>query len=286
MIIQQAFIQLISQLGAHYDDREARNIAEILFEDLLKIKRFQSLESLSEKQEEELEIATQALLAHKPIQYITGISHFYGYEFMVNRNVLIPRPETEELVFLALESLKKKNAKARVLDIGTGSGCIPISLKKQMPYLEVEALDISKDALSLAKANAERLQTKIVFHQLDFLNPIEWLRLGSYDYILSNPPYIPLAEKNLMEANVIDYEPHLALFVENNEPLIFYDKIASFAHQHLNANGYIFLEVNQYNALQVKQSYINSGFIEVELIKDMSGNDRIVKAKKGPGSIQ
>lgn len=269
------------QLQKIYDPREAKNIRNILFEELFgKIDVDQNL-TLSKEAQELLLPALQRLLNGAPIQYVIGKADFYGYQFAVNPAVLIPRPETEELVYRTLSIAKTVEAsKPKVLDIGTGSGCIPITLKKEFPALEVSAIDVSEKALTVARQNAINLDARILFKQIDFKVSDQWSQLESYHLIISNPPYIPWKEKELVGANVLGQEPDLALFVEDEDPLLFYRLIADFAANHLISGGAILVETNQYNAPQVLALFQAKGFKQSYLFQDLMGNDRIILARK------
>ncbi|RPE00919.1 peptide chain release factor N(5)-glutamine methyltransferase [Aureibaculum marinum] len=227
-----------------------------------------------------------ALKQEKPIQYIIGKTYFYSLTFKVNKNVLIPRPETEELVAWILSEVSNKNANdtksnLNILDIGTGSGCIAISLAKNLKLSEVFAIDISKKALYIAKQNAELNKTKVNFLEQDILNlsktnPI--LNSQKYDVIVSNPPYVRELEKQEIKNNVLLNEPHLALFVKDNNPLLFYNKIADFALKNLTEYGKIFFEINQYLASETVNLLKQKGFENIELRTDLFGNKRMIKA--------
>jgi release factor glutamine methyltransferase len=216
----------------------------------------------------------------KPIQYILGETFFYGLRFEVNQNTLIPRPETEELVEWIISENKKsqQSSNLKVLDIGTGSGCIAISLAKNLPNAKVSALDISEEALNVAKNNAEFNQVTIDFILADVL-AIEKLP-DTFDVIVSNPPYVRESEKDLMQQNVLSNEPHIALFVENENPLLFYDKIAELAKNHLTENGVLYFEINQYLGEETVDLLKTKGFKNIELKKDIYGVDRMVKCLK------
>jgi release factor glutamine methyltransferase len=202
-------------------------------------------------------------------------------KFFVEENVLIPRPETEELVEWIVTDFKQgKNSKPiNIIDIGTGSGCIPIALKKELSNSNITAIDVSEKALLVAKKNAENLNATIHFLQIDFLDKNGWKRLQLYDTIVSNPPYIPINEKEILSKNVTDFEPGIALFVENNDPYIFYKKIAEFAKTHLKESGKIYVEVHEEYAKDVKTIFENAGYL-AEIKKDIYGKERMVKAKK------
>ncbi|MCL4116964.1 UNVERIFIED_CONTAM: hypothetical protein GTU68_012372, partial [Idotea baltica] len=193
--------------------------------------------------------------------------------------VLIPRPETEELVYNILKQVKTSNKQYDILDIGTGSGCIPITLKKEKSSLRLFAMDYSQDVLNLAKINARKLDAQIGFYRFDFLNESYWEEMGKFDIIVSNPPYIAEEERSLMSGGVLKYEPERALFAVGEDPLIFYRKIAVFAEDHLNEDCFVFLELNQYYSEAIENVYKEKGY-ETEIIKDLQGNDRILKARR------
>jgi len=221
----------------------------------------------------------EELKKYRPIQYIIGETEFYGLKFAVDENVLIPRPETEELVEWIIKEEKPRPG-YRLLDIGTGSGCIPITLVKRMPEAEAFALDISEKALDIARQNAIRNQVNVHFFQYDILNgnsfPFPSL---TFDCIVSNPPYITLKEKASMEKNVLDYEPHQALFVPGDNPLLFYERIADFARNRLTEGGSLYMETSALNGQASAKALENKQFRSVRLLKDISGNDRILIAK-------
>ena len=216
------------------------------------------------------------LKTEKPIQYITGEAWFYGLRFEVNENTLIPRPETEELVEWIIESQKSKvkSQEVSILDIGTGSGCIPISLKKEIPNAIVSAIDVSEKALEMAQKNALSNEVEVNFM---LKNILETESLDEkYDIIVSNPPYVRNLEKQEIKKNVLDYEPHLALFVEDTDPLLFYRKIAQLALTGLAPNGKLFFEINQYLGKETVELLENLGFKNIQLRKDFVGNDRMI----------
>jgi release factor glutamine methyltransferase len=229
------------------------------------------------------------LQQEKPIQYITGEAWFYGLQFEVNENTLIPRPETEELVEWILNSpITQHPSPITILDIGTGTGCIPISLKANLPQANVSAIDVSEKALEVAKRNAELNKVEINFIQANILE-VEDLSIlstpnsqlpASIDIIISNPPYVRNLEKQEIKKNVLDYEPHLALFVEDTDALLFYKKIAQLALKNLSPNGLLFFEINQYLGKETVELLESLGFKNIELKKDIYGNDRMVKSKK------
>ena len=232
-------------------------------------------EELSENQLKNFEQFTNQILTHQPIQYVLGEAYFYHLKFKVNRDVLIPRPETEELVYLIIQ--EQRNKQAIMIDIGTGSGCIPIALKKNLPLAQISAIDISDSALVLANENAILNRVEVIFSKADALNLVssEW---SQFDVIVSNPPYIAQSEMGMMEENVKAYEPHLALFVTDNDPLIFYDKIGNFALSNLKPNGTLYFEINQQLAHETADLLMKKGF-HTTLIKDINQNYRMLKAQ-------
>lgn len=273
----------LSALSSRYDAREAQQILRIIFEDSFHITWRARLDhALTAEQRQFLVEAIRDLQAGKPVQYITGQAHFYGYVFEVNPSVLIPRPETEELVEQALKLGELVDHRmVKVLDVGTGSGCIPLTLKKERPYWQVEALDVSVDALEVARRNAIRLDVEVNFRSMDFTHREFWKDLGEFDLLLSNPPYIPYAEKHLVGKNVLGQEPDMALFVSNEDPLLFYRLLAEFGRAHLRAKGHVLVETNQYNALEVAQLFMGMDYLGVEVLQDLVWNDRMVRAIKG-----
>lgn len=229
------------------------------------------------EQQQEWNAVLNQLKTQKPIQYILGETSFYGLTFYVNENTLIPRPETEELVQWILES-NLNEASSSILDIGTGSGCIPISLKKNLPKATVFALDISEKALEVASKNAVINEVAVTFLQQDILATTKLHQL--FDVIVSNPPYVRNLEKEEIAANVLQFEPHLALFVHDNDSLLFYRKICSLAQEFLTPNGQLFFEINQYLGAETIALVKSYGFTQIELRKDIYGNDRMLRAIK------
>lgn len=231
------------------------------------------------------------LLQEKPIQYILGETEFYGLKFYVDENTLIPRPETEELVGLVLKetsNLLLPISCLNILDIGTGTGCIPISLKKNLPNATIFALDVSDKALEVAQKNAVLNQVEINFINVNILEVEDLSKLGtsnfqlptSIDLIVSNPPYVRNVEKHEIKKNVLDYEPHLALFVEDDDALLFYRKIGQLAQKSLSENGKLFFEINQYLGKETVELLDNLGFKNIELFKDFYGNERMISCLK------
>jgi len=274
-----------AKLKVIYDDREAENICDWLFENVTGLKKWERRQNqnseFAETDSEKIKTYLEELLKHKPVQYVLHEAWFYKRKFYVNENVLIPRPETEELVEWIVSDFKKEkySKPIKIIDIGTGSGCIPVSLKKELPESSIAAIDVSDKALSVAKINAEELHAIINFFQIDFLNENEWKMLSQYDIIVSNPPYIPLNEKEILANNVTDFEPGIALFVKNNDPFIFYKKIAGFAKSNLKESGKIYVEVHEEYAKEVGSIFESAGFL-VEIKNDIYGKQRMVKSTK------
>lgn len=231
---------------------------------------------LSSKKEQELEDILQRLSRFEPLQYIEGRTLFLGREFWVAPGVLIPRPETEELVELMLKEIP---ADARILDVGTGSGCIAISLAKELPDALVTAWDVSPEALSVARANARKLQADVRFVECDVL-ACQVDEVGLYDVIVSNPPYVTEAEKADMEPNVLQWEPSLALFVPDDDPLRFYRRIAVLGRDMLADGGRLYFEINRAYGREMVEMLRTMGYVGVRVKKDLSQNDRFVIAEK------
>jgi release factor glutamine methyltransferase len=282
VIIKEAYQSLVNAISTYYGVEEAKSIARIVFEDAFKVFNFQKADALSEEQKTRFENIRQRLINKEPVQYILGQADFYGLKFKVNSHTLIPRQETEELVYWILETIKEqKLGKTSILDIGTGTGCIPITLKVKNQALEAKGLDISQEAVELAIENANLNRVEVAIEKVDILSKEAWPLLGEWDIIVSNPPYIPPSESTLMPDHVLEHEPHLALFVEEDEPLIFYEEIARFAKQNLRRGGYLFFECNEFNAPKVQAFVQALGFTEVTLQKDLMGKERMIRARKG-----
>jgi release factor glutamine methyltransferase len=284
MGIQEAYTQLMYQLFELYDEREAANIADLTIEHITGFKRIDRITDkqfpLSEPQQQLLQTYTVQLLQNTPVQYVLHEAWFAGMNFYVDENVLIQRPETEELVEWVVEENQKSKVKSqKVLDIGTGSGCIPVALKKKLSALDVHALDVSEGALAVAQKNAATQNTNITFYYSDILNKSKWNELPIFDFIVSNPPYIKRSEEKEMRNNVLSHEPHLALFVPDEDALLFYRTIAEFGLTHLNKEGKLFFEINEALGNEVKQLLENYGYSNVEIRKDLQGKDRMIKAE-------
>lgn len=278
MLIQEFKRHFFLELSNLYPETEIQSFFNILVEFKLHLSRIQlALEHNFNLDNDDLVFLQNALSKLKyqiPIQYILGETAFYGLQFKVDKNVLIPRPETEELVDWIIQNHKNKN-NLKILDIGSGSGCIAISLAKNLPNAEVSAIDISAEALNVAKNNAALNQVNVNFLKADILT-ISKLP-GTFDIIVSNPPYVRELEKDQMQQNVLSNEPHIALFVENGNPLLFYDKIAELAKTHLTKSGVLYFEINQYLGSKTVDLLKTKGFINIELKKDIYGVDRMVK---------
>lgn len=242
---------------------------------------------LAKEEEAPLFKVLSELKQEKPLQYILGTTHFMDLELKVNKHVLIPRPETEELVEWILSDCQVERSRdLKILDIGTGSGCIAIALAKKLPDTKVFALDVSEEALEVAKENAKRNEVDVTFIQQDILDSDTSSTLGAgldfksgFDIIISNPPYVRELEKEQMRNNVKAFEPHVALFVQDEAPLLFYRAITEFASSHLNKNGKLYFEINQYLGKETQALLEAHNFLEIELRKDMFGNDRMLKGK-------
>ncbi len=282
MAAKTLFNHLISEITSVYEENEAKSIVYLLLEHYLNLSKTDILLDNFMNQSCDFQDIIIRLKAQEPVQYIIGETEFYGRKFKVTPDTLIPRPETEELVQLVVSSWSSAvgsvaQSPISVLDLGTGSGCIAISLACELPNAQVYAYDISEKVLKIAKENANRNNVNVIFEQLDILNfpPSSFPR---FSIIVSNPPYVMNAEKSEMEQNVLDYEPHLALFVEDSNPLIFYKAIAEFASKNLIINGLCVVEINQAFGLETAELFWNQGFRYVEVVKDMFGKDRMVKA--------
>lgn len=280
MTLVQLEQQFVNALSILYPDDEAKAIFASCVDSILQINRASLILMKHQELSDAYIITLQALLpilqSGKPLQYVLGEAHFYGLTFKVNEAVLIPRPETEELVDWILTELESRNSRyPTILDIGTGSGCIPIALKKHLPQAQVSTIDISTEAIAVAKQNAKLNGVDVNFIQADILNHSSALQ-QTYNVIVSNPPYITQQEKPDMHANVLNHEPYLALFVSNEKPLIFYEAIADFALINLSENGLLFFEINSNLGKETIEMLYHKGFKNIELRKDMQGKDRMI----------
>lgn len=266
-----------------YDTGEIEALTLMIISDISMVSKAQVKafpeKNITQAQAEKFNNILQRLQTGEPVQYILGYTEFYGLPFKVSPAVLIPRPETEELVEWVLTSASNsKFAFGHILDVGTGSGCIAISLKKNLPNSQVSAIDISIDALDVAKQNSDLNNVKVSFIKADILNLKPQISDLKFDIIVSNPPYVTQDDKTQMHINVTDFEPHTALFVSEDDPLIFYNAIAGFAIQNLATSGVVFFEINEGLSKETIELLENKGFKNIELRKDMSGRDRMIKA--------
>ena len=289
MLLKNYKTIFISELTSIYDEVEAESFFYLSLEKLHNLKRIdlalQPNFELTGCEVDNWNNILDDLKSQKPIQYILGETEFYGLPFLVNENVLIPRPETEELVQLIIvESQMIKKETIRILDIGTGSGCIAVSLAKNLPNAQVFAIDVSEEALRVAKKNAETNQVNINFIQTNILETNNLAQLltfnqqptTAFDVIVSNPPYVRHLEKEEIKKNVLDYEPHLALFVEDNDALIFYRKIAQLSKTSLTQNGKLYFEINQYLGKETVELLEELEYENIKLLKDIYDNDRMI----------
>ena len=283
MILKEFKLFFNEALSAIYPKTEIDSFFFILMEEKLNLQRIDTVLKpdylITEKNLIDLKTIVKRLQKEEPIQYIIGTTEFYGLPFLVDKNTLIPRPETEELVTWVLDEIKvltnNKITELSILDIGTGTGCIPISLAKNLTSLNISAIDISPEALLIAKQNAILNKVTIAFIELDILGAKSLPQ--EYDVIISNPPYVRELEKEGIKNNVLENEPHLALFVADENPLIFYNKIADLAKQQLSKNGMLFFEINQYLGKETVSMLAEKGFKNIQLKKDLFGNDRMIK---------
>jgi len=278
--MQAAIIHIRSELQGLYPDTEIKSFSNLIIEKVSGFSRTEIIVNkntlFSVEQRHVIENFIEKLKEYVPIQYILGETEFFGLPFHVNESVLIPRPETEELVDW-IRNENDRNANPGILDIGTGSGCIAISLKHEFINATVDAFDISEKALETAQSNATLNKLEVTFSKVDILNTPEMEQ--KWDIIVSNPPYVTELEKSEISPNVLDYEPHLALFVPDNDPLLFYRCIAIFAQQHLKPRGKLYFEINRQFGKATVDLLTAMGFGNVELRKDISGNDRMVRAE-------
>jgi release factor glutamine methyltransferase len=281
MTIQFAREKLVETLAPRYGRSESASIARIVFEDVFDgLHRMQD-DQMTQSELIEFQTIETRLMQGEPLQYVLGQADFFGLKFKVSPAVLIPRQETEELVAWVLEYLKTERKPGQaLLDIGTGSGCIALTLKKKLPHLSVTALDVSSLALEITKENQLALLGKntegMELRLADVLQENNWANLPEFDVVVSNPPYIPLSEKHLVPDHVQAHEPALALFVETENPLLFYDKIVEFSKIKLKKGGALFFECNEFNAPSVKKLLEEKGYRQVQLRQDISGADRMV----------
>lgn len=283
MDMGKAELLLKEKLETIYESGEAESIADWTLESLTGKKRLERLQSptiLNEEQQVKLEQYAMELMEYRPVQYVLGESYFYGMKLFVDERVLIPRPETEELADWIMKYAHQQQLKQPVvLDIGTGSGCLALAVKKSIPDADVYAADLSEGALTVASENAGRLNLDVRFLEMDILDAGVGRGLPQLDIIVSNPPYITLPEQESILPNVLRYEPHQALFVTNNDPLQFYKAIASFSGKYLKKNGSLFLELHRDYAEDTLQYYLAKGW-KAELKQDMQQQDRMLHCMK------
>src|SRR6188768_805800 len=270
MTLNEARTVLTKELKNVYESDELRNIIELVIEHIINMSRAEQVKNkvpyLTCTQLEDLDAITERLKKNEPVQHVLGEAWFAGVKFKVNKNVLIPRPETEELVdWIVKESENSKVKSQNVVDIGTGSGCIPITLKKKLQEANISAIDVCSEALFTATENS-----------IELGDEEKWKELAQYDIIVSNPPYVKQSEINTMHDRVKEFEPHLALFVPDEDALLFYKKLSSFSVKHLKPGGSLFVEINEALSEQVVSLF--RGFANIELRKDMQGKDRMIKA--------
>jgi len=282
MDIQQAQRELLARLTPLYGEREAAQIGDLVLENITGKKKIDRLLNkdilLSPLQTDIFHQYIFGLSKHQPVQYVLQESWFCGMKFYVDEHVLIPRPETEELVEWVTADQAKTTPS--ILDIGTGSGCIAIALKKRLPKALIHACDISPEALAVARRNATALVADIDFLQLDILDSSQWAGLPPLDLIVSNPPYIPVKEKSAMSPHVVDHEPHLALFVKDENPGIFYQAIARLGQERLPQGGTLYAEIHEDLAGLVVGILKKAGYQDIVVRKDMQGKNRMVKATR------
>jgi release factor glutamine methyltransferase len=296
MKLFEAAQYLREELKEVYDEPEAANISVMVLEGLIGLEKNEQVTRkdllLSKEQINTLQEQVTRLKKHEPVQYLLNRAWFYGMPLYVDHHVLIPRPETEELVDWVVKDVKstgrdvfeKKPGEAdetrelKILDVGTGSGCLALALKKAMPGAEVWGCDVSEPALNVARRNGSELDIRVDFQFVDFLDPVQQKFLPTVDLIVSNPPYVPLQDKEAMHPNVLLYEPHRALFVDNNDPLLFYKALAQFGKQRLYPGGRLYIEIHESLGQEVVALFRQEGYDPVELRKDMQGKDRMVRA--------
>lgn len=281
--VREMKYNMLRELNKIYPEKESLNLVNWLFHSVAGIEKsdinLYPGKLIEDKIAEKLLEKLSELKAYKPIQYVTGTAYFHDFELEVNPSVLIPRPETEELVQLVADNNKEVPA-LKVLDIGTGSGCIILALGRLLKNPVLTAVDISKEALGTAKKNADKYKVDVDFKKVNILEENERNELGTFDIIVSNPPYVRESEKSGMMPNVLDYEPYQALFVPDLDPLLFYRAIARFSREHLHVNGKLYLEINENFGKEIRILLEDEGFSDILIRKDMRGKDRIVRSRQ------
>jgi release factor glutamine methyltransferase len=288
MTIQEATWFILKKLRSIYPEEEASQITDWVMESLTGSKKAERMiyknSVITNEEELRLQQFTERLMWYEPVQYVLNEAWFCGLKFYVDENVLIPRPETEELVEWMIEEVRSLKSEVRsmvsdikILDIGTGSGCISVALKRKLPEAEVWSCDVSEEALNIARKNAAAIGVDVNFILLDFLNEKKRNQLPYFDIIISNPPYVPERDKEQMRPNVVKYEPHIALFVPDNDALIFYKAMAEFGKKHLNPGGTIYIEIHEDLGKAVSEVFKLNGYT-TEARKDMQEKERMIKA--------
>jgi len=286
---KESFDFFCDQISAYYQPKEILSMIYMLFEEYLQMKKTDILlypdRVISGSQLNNISRAIDDLKDYKPLQYIIGKANFFGMDFFVSPDVLIPRPETEELVQWVIDDNESFNSgdearELNVLDIGSSSGCISISLKKNIHSSKVSGIDINDAALSIARRNNELNNTDVDFFHFDIFNEKAWDQFPKYDIIVSNPPYIRESERQQMSRNVLDYEPSQALFVSDDDPLIFYNTIIKFSQSHLKPSGKIYFEINEAFGEKMIRLLEDNGFLGIVLKKDVNGRDRMIRGGK------
>lgn len=287
LLLREIIREIRSELVSLCEERELTGIIYILLEELLKKPRHKIFliqdTPVSPEIIKKLRIAKEKLKLNMPVQYITGSAYFYGLRFTVTPDVLIPRPETGELMDWLIKDLReeegswKSHPNPAALDIGTGSGCIAITLKKYFPEINITAIDISSEALKVAEKNAGIHQVQLSYLVMDFLDENKRDSLRRFDLIICNPPYVLPSEKDFIKKNVLDYEPVKALFADEHDPLMFYRAIADFAGKHLDPDGKIYIEINENKGRELASLFHGKGFTNIELKRDMLGKERMMK---------
>ena len=281
MTIDSVKIEFRRELATLYGPKESLSIFEMIAEDAGFSRNSLLLEGnqeLTDSQKTYFERCLNRLKSAEPVQYVRGKAEFYGLQFAVNQSVLIPRQETEELVDLIIR--ENRDCRGRIVDIGTGSGCIAVSLAKNIPLAQVCAVDISEQALNVACENARKNGVDVDFFLGDMQDESFMRQLNDCEIVVSNPPYVCLSEKPQMRPNVLDFEPHLALFVTDENPLQFYESIAQFASKNLVEGGKFYCEINETLGVETKRLFEQFGFTQCEIVKDLFGKDRIVRGEK------
>lgn len=276
--VSDYYKELERSLQSIYEGNEAATIARFVLEDAFNVNAPTTSKRIFDAKERNRFFDVQAqLLKRRPWQYVVGTADFLRFKLNVDENVLIPRPETEQLVYLITE--RHKNEALNVLDIGTGSGCIALALKDKLEQATVKGIDKSEGAIKIAAQNAQKYKLDVAFQTMDILDNEATKKMPSYDLIVSNPPYIQHSEEHLMPPHVLEYEPSMALFVTNNDPLQFYKIIVAFALEHLHSKGWLYFEINEFFGKEVLNLVEKNGFVNCELMEDLFGRDRMVVAQ-------